>query len=214
MPDAGDTSKPVPERQTGRIVEWQDDRGFGFILASRRKVFVHVRDFEERIKRPAAGDRVSFIMGADAQGRRCATRVKQLGYGGALGPGALVAFLGLLILPAVATWRLFPPHDAKFLTGWMTVVSVIVCTLYWVDKRRARAGEWRVPEYLLHAFELGGGWPGAFVAQRVLRHKSAKLSFQLVFWFIVALHQYVAADALLHWRIADAVSTWLAGFTG
>ena len=35
---------------------------------------------------------------------------------------------------------------------------------------------------------LLGGWPGAFLAQRYFRHKTQKVSFQIVSWLIVALH--------------------------
>jgi uncharacterized membrane protein YsdA (DUF1294 family) len=36
--------------------------------------------------------------------------------------------------------------------------------------------------------ELVGGWPGALLAQQVFRHKTRKLSYQVVFWTIVVLH--------------------------
>jgi uncharacterized membrane protein YsdA (DUF1294 family) len=35
---------------------------------------------------------------------------------------------------------------------------------------------------------LVGGWPGALVAQRVLRHKSRKKPFQVTFWVVVVLN--------------------------
>jgi uncharacterized membrane protein YsdA (DUF1294 family) len=35
---------------------------------------------------------------------------------------------------------------------------------------------------------LFGGWPGALVAQRVLRHKSSKASFQVTFWATVLIN--------------------------
>jgi uncharacterized membrane protein YsdA (DUF1294 family) len=54
-----------------------------------------------------------------------------------------------------------------------------------------------VPEATLHLAELLGGWPGAFLAQRRFRHKTRKVSFQLVFAVIVLLHQLAAADVLL-----------------
>ncbi|MET0656988.1 MAG: DUF1294 domain-containing protein [Steroidobacteraceae bacterium] len=39
-----------------------------------------------------------------------------------------------------------------------------------------------------------GGWPGAWIAQQTLRHKSSKLSFQIEFWLCV-----VANLAVLLW---------------
>jgi uncharacterized membrane protein YsdA (DUF1294 family) len=35
---------------------------------------------------------------------------------------------------------------------------------------------------------LLGGWPGALLAQKLLRHKSKKQSFQVVFWATVLLN--------------------------
>lgn len=68
--------------------------------------------------------------------------------------------------------------------------------LYWSDKRKARADTWRTPENVLHAVELAGGWPGALLAQQVFRHKTRKVSFQLVFWLIVLMHQVFWIDQL------------------
>jgi uncharacterized membrane protein YsdA (DUF1294 family) len=76
------------------------------------------------------------------------------------------------------------------------VASVLAFFLYWFDKRRARSDGWRTPENVLHAVELAGGWPGAMVAQQVFRHKTRKVSFQVVFWFIVLLHQVFWIDQL------------------
>ena len=39
-----------------------------------------------------------------------------------------------------------------------------------------------------------GGWPGALVAQQCFRHKTRKLSYQLVVWLIIAAHQLVWID--------------------
>jgi uncharacterized membrane protein YsdA (DUF1294 family) len=38
--------------------------------------------------------------------------------------------------------------------------------------------------------------PGAYLAQRRLRHKSSKRSYQVVFWLIVLGYQLVAVDSL------------------
>lgn len=76
------------------------------------------------------------------------------------------------------------------------VVSVVAFLLYCSDKRKARSDAWRTPENVLHAVELAGGWPGALLAQQVFRHKTRKVSFQLVFWFVVLLHQGFWIDQL------------------
>ena len=76
------------------------------------------------------------------------------------------------------------------------VVSVVAFLLYWSDKRKARVDAWRTPENVLHALELAGGWPGALLAQQLFRHKTRKVSFQVVFWFIVLLHQVFWIDQL------------------
>ena len=77
------------------------------------------------------------------------------------------------------------------------LVSVLCFILYWCDKNSAQQGRQRTPENTLHLVELAGGWPGALVAQQVFRHKTRKVSYQLKFWGIVALHQLVWLDQVL-----------------
>lgn len=76
------------------------------------------------------------------------------------------------------------------------VVSVMAFLLYWSDKRKAQTDRWRTPENILHAVELAGGWPGALIAQQVFRHKTRKVSYQVLFWVIVLLHQVFWLDQL------------------
>ncbi|MFO2463548.1 DUF1294 domain-containing protein [Pseudomonas sp. 15FMM2] len=76
------------------------------------------------------------------------------------------------------------------------IVSVLTFLLYWSDKRKAQSDSWRTPEKVLHALELAGGWPGGLVAQQVFRHKTRKVSYQMVFWAIVLLHQVFWIDQL------------------
>ncbi|WP_028620089.1 DUF1294 domain-containing protein [Pseudomonas sp. Ant30-3] len=76
------------------------------------------------------------------------------------------------------------------------IVSLLAFFLYWGDKRKARTDRWRTPENVLHAVEFAGGWPGALLAQQVFRHKTRKVSFQILFWAIVLLHQVFWIDQL------------------
>jgi uncharacterized membrane protein YsdA (DUF1294 family) len=68
------------------------------------------------------------------------------------------------------------------------VMSVVAFAACGVDKRRAERGEWRISESTLHALELLGGWPGAWAAQHVFRHKRRKRRYMIVFTLIVAVH--------------------------
>jgi uncharacterized membrane protein YsdA (DUF1294 family) len=54
----------------------------------------------------------------------------------------------------------------------------------------------------LHLLELLGGWLAAFLAQRRLRHKSSKGSYQFVFWLIVLAWQFGAVDLLQTWKLS------------
>jgi len=74
------------------------------------------------------------------------------------------------------------------LLGIYLLASIVAFVAYAVDKSAARRGKWRTRESTLHLLSLVGGWPGALLAQHILHHKSRKLSFQVVFWFTVALN--------------------------
>jgi uncharacterized membrane protein YsdA (DUF1294 family) len=71
--------------------------------------------------------------------------------------------------------------------------SVTAFIIYWLDKSAALDGRRRTPEDTLLVLGLFGGWPGALVAQRLLRHKSRKTSFQALFWTTVGLNCAVLA---------------------
>ena len=100
--------------------------------------------------------------------------------------------------------------------GWVTAlylgVSAICYLAYATDKAAARAGRWRVSESSLLALGLLGGWPGAIIAQQVLRHKSAKTRFQIVFWGTVALN--VAAFVVFSSPVSDGLVDRLVELVG
>jgi uncharacterized membrane protein YsdA (DUF1294 family) len=89
---------------------------------------------------------------------------------------------------------------ACIIAGWYGVASVATFVMYAIDKAAARRGRRRVPERVLHAWSLAGGWPGAAVAQSVLRHKSRKQPFRARFWLTVMLNCALLAGIILSWR--------------
>lgn len=123
---------------------------------------------------------------------------------------ALVLLAVLLALPATGAvvWL----KDGYF--PWFLLLyplfSVLAFFAYWRDKRSAERDAWRTPEQSLHLLELLGGWPGALLAQQVFRHKTRKLSFQLVFWAIVVVHQLFWID----WLSGGRLLGWLGVLTG
>lgn len=106
-------------------------------------------------------------------------------------------FLGLCALPVGGALLLWLKGGSPLPLAAYGLVSLIAFFLYWEDKRKAQSDSWRTPENVLHAAELAGGWPGALLAQQVFRHKTRKLSYQVTFWTIVALHQAFWGDRLL-----------------
>lgn len=66
--------------------------------------------------------------------------------------------------------------------------SMLAFLAYALDKSAARNRRWRIPERHLHLLSLLGGWPGAWAAQQLLRHKTSKRAFQRVFWTTVLVN--------------------------
>ncbi|WP_373991868.1 DUF1294 domain-containing protein [Duganella sp. BuS-21] len=64
--------------------------------------------------------------------------------------------------------------------------SVACFTAYAMDKSAALQQRRRIPERSLLLLGLCCGWPGGLLAQRLLRHKTIKTSFQIAFWCSVA----------------------------
>lgn len=185
-----------------RIVQWNREKQYGFLQSGKTRVFVHIRDFAEHHKAPEVGDKILFEMGQDARGRTCAKNAVHVNDGGRISADHLLILTGLLLLPAAACyqWKL----DWRLVAGYSVLMSGLAFAFYAADKRRARDKAWRVPELQLHLFELLGGWPGAFLAQRHYRHKCSKAPFQIVFWMIVLTFQFVAFDSLQNWQYSSA----------
>lgn len=95
---------------------------------------------------------------------------------------ALVVFAAIFA-GAVHLWAVPPLVGAVYL-----VVSTVCFGMYAVDKAAAKAGRWRTSENTLLLLGLACGWPGAIVAQKLLRHKSNKHSFKNRFWLTVLVN--------------------------
>ncbi|AAQ58177.1 DUF1294 domain-containing protein [Chromobacterium violaceum] len=86
----------------------------------------------------------------------------------------------LLLLPLLAACLL-----GRLAWWWWLPYAVMAAPtllVYWLDKRAALRGQWRIPEARLQWLHLAGGWPAAWLAQRAFRHKTRKQPFQALYW--------------------------------
>jgi len=112
-------------------------------------------------------------------------------------PLKLLIFGLLCVLPLFGGINMLSQQSILWPLLIYPLLSMASFIQYAIDKGRAERGQWRTPENTLHITELLGGWPGALIAQQVFRHKTRKVSFQVVFWLIVALHQLYWFDRLV-----------------
>lgn len=181
-------------RHQGRITSWKDGQGFGFITpnAGGERVFVHIKTFVDRQRRPAANDIVTYELASDGKGRAQARHVDYVGArrsrsSASRGPSRLPLIVAALFLVFIAASALTARLPLAVL-GLYAGASIATFIAYLVDKSAAQGDRWRTQESTLHLFALIGGWPGALIAQNRLRHKTRKTSFQLVFWTTVLLN--------------------------
>jgi uncharacterized membrane protein YsdA (DUF1294 family) len=95
----------------------------------------------------------------------------------------------------------------KFTLLYLVIISLITYLTYWHDKQRAQKRGDRVSEATLHSLECLGGWPIAYLAQQQFRHKTIKRSYQMVYWSIAGIYQYLALEMLLQWRVLHGLLT-------
>jgi len=107
-------------RYQGRIAEWKDDRGFGFITPNGggAKVFLHISAMSDPGLRPSVGARVTYEIVSAADGRVRAQGVRLLGTQPAERARSLglllsmLAFGALLVAAAYVAWvRLSHPNS-------------------------------------------------------------------------------------------------------
>lgn len=174
-------------RTKGKITSWNDKKGFGFITPNTggKQIFVHIKAFSNRNRRPEINQLITYALSTDKQGRPCAVKATLAGdrlpqktkqKKGSLSVSVAILFL-VIVAVTVVTSKIPPLILAVYL-----ILSLLTFIMYAVDKSAAKEGAWRPPESTLHLLSLAGGWPGAVVAQQKLRHKSKKQSFRTVFW--------------------------------
>ena len=193
-------------RFEGRVKSWNAERGFGFIepTLGGQEVFLHISAVPTAFRPPQLGQAFTFEVELNRGGKKRASNL------GVLLPrkamkrtrdmrAAAISHAALMVIPVflaifvvvAALWRVSVWVGVGYLA--FSVAAVIA---YAADKSAARSGAWRSSEQSLLLLGLAGGWPGAIVAQQLLRHKTRKASFQSAFWGTIVLN--VSAFVVYH----------------
>ena len=200
-------------RLKGKIINWNTDKAFGFILPNGGgdHVFIHKTALANRHRIPKINDIITFSVIKDNQGRYCADQAtfsgEKIKKKQAKQISKFSIYLSVLFIALVITAYFFGHLPQKILLIYLAV-SFITFLAYAFDKSKAQRGEWRTQESTLHLLALIGGWPGAALAQQMLRHKSKKAEFRVAFWFTVVVN-----SAALAWLMSAHGEPFLSIFT-
>jgi uncharacterized membrane protein YsdA (DUF1294 family)/cold shock CspA family protein len=180
-------------RHKGKIASWNDAKGFGFIapIDGGPNVFVHINAFGNRSDRPDVNVVVTYSVTKDKQGRTQAVNATRPGEASPKKREVESTWSSInmaLILFAILGTSVFVTDLPIIVPIAYFIMSVVTFVAYAVDKSAAQSNRWRTNESTLQLLALAGGWPGACVAQHILRHKSVKASFQRKFWVVVGLN--------------------------
>lgn len=191
-------------RYQGRLVEWHDDKGYGFIqgISDRRheRVFLHIKSFKQPGPRPIIGCVVEYELSLDAKSRLQAIGVSYVKAKNIHNPQMQHATQSKSKLP----WH---PIYIVMLIYWVSLfvlsafsmlpsLSIMIILLlnaytYWAyyqDKKAALQNQQRIPEQHLLLMCMLGGWTAAWFAGQHFRHKTQKQPFK----------KYYAATILAH----------------
>ena len=215
-------------KRTGNIVRFDADRGFGFLRCAKTPadVFFHVRDFDGRTGPPALGQAVDFeeihvggkgpramavrpagqaVRAASAHkpAARPLQRIARATGGGSTPARGPSASLGLFLLGlgtelVLLAWGISQDRFPLIALAVGLLLNLVTFWVYWHDKHSARQRAWRTAENTLHLLSLAGGWPAAWWAQQLLRHKSRKPAFRKTY----------AATVLGHLLLLAAWACW------
>lgn len=191
-------------REQGELVDWRDERGFGFIQrpGGAGKIYVHMKSIGKSVDRPKPGDHMDYAIGTGKDGRPVAIDVKIIGAPpkpppapapAPRGPAHTVLGISTRVVAAAVILVLLSANIIlRHLPVWVAALYLIAGAgsfiLYRGDKRAAETRAWRKPERRLQLLDLTFGIVGGLFAQHVFRHKTYKPGFVTVTALITALH--------------------------
>lgn len=176
-------------RYQGRVSTWRDKQGFGFITPNSggKQVFVHITAFSNHHRRPSGNEIVTYEVKKDVNGKLKAERVQYIDEPVRSNDGSLLLLFAIIFLLCMVI-STYAGKLPLWVLGLYLMASSWTLIAYRLDKMAAKRSHSRTPEKTLHLLALIGGWPGAIIGQKLFRHKSKKLSFQVTFWATIILN--------------------------
>jgi uncharacterized membrane protein YsdA (DUF1294 family)/cold shock CspA family protein len=192
-------------RETGVLVDWRDERGFGFIRrpGNAGKIYVHMKSIGKSVDRPRHGDKLEYTVGADKTGRPVALDVifirdtpppppKPMVDTHSHAPhtvmGVATRVVGAAVILALLSANVITERLPVWIAALYLIAGIGSFLLYRSDKLAAVGQGWRKPEIRLQLLDLTFGIVGGLFAQHVFRHKTYKPDFVSITALIAALH--------------------------
>lgn len=88
----------------------------------------------------------------------------------------------------------------RYLLICLAAVNVAAFAAMGIDKARAKAGTWRIPEATLFLLAVLGGSVGGILGMQLFRHKTRHKTFIVGFPAILVCQLALAAYILLKWK--------------
>jgi uncharacterized membrane protein YsdA (DUF1294 family)/cold shock CspA family protein len=194
-------------RERGVLVDWRDDRGFGFIRrpGTAGKIYVHMKSIGKSVDRPRHGDQMDYEISTDKAGRPVAVDVRIIRAEPKPPPapepllsrhshaphtvlGVATRVVGAAVILALLSLNIMTERLPVWIAALYFIAGAGSFLLYRADKLAAAEHGWRKPEIRLQLLDLTFGIVGGLVAQHVFRHKTYKPAFVTVTALITALH--------------------------
>ncbi|KAA8733776.1 DUF1294 domain-containing protein [Acinetobacter qingfengensis] len=191
-------------RYQGRLIEWHDEQGYGFIQGitdpRHNRLFLHIKSFSQHGPRPIQGCVIEYDLGLDQKSRPQAINVRyvkakqvqktqsstsnQMKKSTSFHPIFIVMaiyWVGLLVMSAFG--QLIPLS--------LLMIMLINAYTYWIyyqDKQAAIQNQARVAEQHLLLMSALGGWTAAWFAAQHFRHKTQKQPFKTYFALSIVIN--------------------------
>ena len=136
--------------QQGRLTQWNDAKGYGFITPLSRgpRIFVHISQFQQRNRRPRLNDLLTYVIDQDEQGRLRAkevryqnrTQLQPVKKKSALAALPITAAVLILLSLASIYFRIIPVGPNQSLTSTSSAADKAISNVYQAQQSGVQVG--------------------------------------------------------------------------